>query len=265
MERKMIQNSLVTPDGTILLSLDNSLEVHKDANGEVYHLGGIFKSNNKVPAESLCLYSDSKEEEFLEKVLVKVEGKPKRLKNFSAYELSNLFKKVMERPNLESIFILNLILLRLNEIKKEKAEADVEAEPAYLFTTEDGEKMYEGDTWWTVVLDGVRIPKETKTMEYKGSNPSKNVVTYSSKGLAYQAALKGMDRAQVLTLNDLSMNIGQLDRLENIAKNRFLNRHPVKEDSDKKYSKEDVTNILKATGIFSSQAYPEQFVDKFFK
>ena len=198
--------------------------------------------------------------------LLNINNRPVRLKNIDLEGLQFLFDKVINKNDLESIFISTIVLAKL-EIDKLSKQETVETKPAYLFTTEDGVKMFEGDTWWSVVLDGVRIPKETKTMEYKGSNPSKNVVTFSSKELAYKAALEGVDRAKVLCMNDIAMNIGQLDRLEKIAKNRYLNNTPlVKEVSnDKKYSKEDIVKLFEDSGVFSSKVYGRIFAEELLK
>lgn len=281
MKKEILQNAIQTPDGTILISLGNKVEAHKDANGEVYHISGgtegfVFKSVNKVQAEDLTLMVGSPIEDFLDKSLVifKEDGVDK-IERVSKIPTESLEEFIAENINTkdENTFLnVSLVALilgkrRVESLKvKDNLKETVSPKPAYLFTTEDGEKMYEGDTWWTVVLDGVRIPKETKTMDYKGSNPSKNVVTFSSKGLAYKVALEGMDRAQVLTLNDVSMNIGQLDRLENIAKSRFLNSHPVKQkDSDKKYSRKDIILLLENSGAFAERKFVTKFVDSILK
>jgi hypothetical protein len=107
-------------------------------------------------------------------------------------------------------------------------ETSTPTQPQYLFTTDDGVKMNEGDVWWSVVFDGLRNPKETRTMEYKGTKPSKNVGTFSTLEKAYKAALEGFKSERLISLRDISIYMGQLDRLEKIAKNRFLNKEEKK-------------------------------------
>lgn len=64
MEKRLIRNSIRTPDGTVLVSRHRHDYVsHLDANGETYYIDGGFiyrrGSINVIPAEDLCVYDDA--------------------------------------------------------------------------------------------------------------------------------------------------------------------------------------------------------------
>lgn len=53
-----------------------------------------------------------------------------------------------------------------------------------LFTTEDGKKMYQGDSWWYVIPSKLII-KQTSTTTYKGNNTSNDEIKrFSTEALA---------------------------------------------------------------------------------
>ena len=61
--RKLIKNSIRTPDGTVLTSRHvHEYKCYKDKNGEIYMNDGgtsyIRRSINEVPYEDLSVYSD---------------------------------------------------------------------------------------------------------------------------------------------------------------------------------------------------------------
>lgn len=64
MEKQIVLNSMMTPDGTILTSRHlHDYVSHVDANGDFYSNDGgndyLHRTINKVPATDLTLYSDS--------------------------------------------------------------------------------------------------------------------------------------------------------------------------------------------------------------
>ena len=69
--RKLIKNSIRTPDGTVLTSRHiHDYQLHKDKNKEVYSTDGgidyIRRSVNNEPYEDLSLYSDDPFEKLRE-------------------------------------------------------------------------------------------------------------------------------------------------------------------------------------------------------
>ena len=72
--RKLIKNSIRTPDGTILTSRNvHDYKCYKDKNGDTYTNDGgveyLRRSVNVIPWEELSLYSDDPFE-ILEKILL---------------------------------------------------------------------------------------------------------------------------------------------------------------------------------------------------
>ena len=69
--RKLIKNSIRTPDGTVLESRHrHDYKSHKDKNGELYHIDGglsyLKRSVNIEPYEDLSLYSTDSFEKLRE-------------------------------------------------------------------------------------------------------------------------------------------------------------------------------------------------------
>lgn len=62
--KKIILNSIKTPDGTILISHHvHDYKSYKDKNGEIYRIDGgheyLRRSTNKVPATEMSIYEDA--------------------------------------------------------------------------------------------------------------------------------------------------------------------------------------------------------------
>jgi hypothetical protein len=69
MEKKLLVNSVITPDGTRICSCyRHDYATHKDANGETYSVDGgltyLRRSVNKEPAKEASLYTDDPHEEI---------------------------------------------------------------------------------------------------------------------------------------------------------------------------------------------------------
>lgn len=91
-------------------------------------------------------------------------------------------------------------------------------EREFLFTTEDKVDMYRGDSWFYVNTSKLGYnPKKTSNFTYKGTKPAQ-VFAFSTKEAANEFLL--MHRP-LLSLKDVTENIGTLAKLENIAKSRM--------------------------------------------
>lgn len=62
--KRIILNSIKTPDGTILISHHvHDYQAYKDKNGEIYRIDGgheyLRRSSNKIPATEMSIYEDA--------------------------------------------------------------------------------------------------------------------------------------------------------------------------------------------------------------
>ena len=116
--RKLIKNSIRTPDGTVLESRNvHDYQYHKDKNGEIYMNDGgveyLRRSVNVIPWEELSLYSDDPFEILRENITWGTYGRngnePLHYKPiskmstnhinaiFSQYRLADYLKEVFEK------------------------------------------------------------------------------------------------------------------------------------------------------------------------
>lgn len=106
-----------------------------------------------------------------------------------------------------------------NEIKEVQPVST--PKPKFLFMTEDGVEMYEGDNWWYIREDKYFKPRNTSVNEYKGKDVSEKVLTFSTKKAAKKAQEKSLRTQNVLSLQDVIDNVFNLENLVKVAKEKL--------------------------------------------
>ena len=114
--RKLIKNSIRTPDGTILTSRNvHDYQYHKDKNGEIYMNDGgveyLRRSVNVIPYEDLSLYSDDPFEILRENITWGSRGKNgneplqyKSISNMSSNHITAILSKIKLVDYLKEVF-----------------------------------------------------------------------------------------------------------------------------------------------------------------
>ena len=114
--RKLIKNSIRTPDGTILTSRNvHDYQYHKDKNGEIYMNDGgveyLRRSVNVIPYEDLSLYSDDPFEKLREGIKWGTYGKNgneplhyKSISNMSTPHLNAILSQYKLVEHLKELF-----------------------------------------------------------------------------------------------------------------------------------------------------------------
>lgn len=278
----ILQNAIRTPDGTILVSKHrHDYVTHLDKNGELYMTDGgteyIKRSVNTIPATDLNIVIGSDGfAQIREKLLRDSKGKngdePLKyilLKDMEDEHILKFIEYNVANGNVDNIYN-TFYAMELEYRQRVQMEEGVGIyERKYLFTTDDEVKMFEGDSWWYVVLDGLRRPRETNKMEYNGSKASSNIKTFSTKALAYEAALEGMYESNVLSLEDVYTNVGHLLKLEDIAKKRFLNKDVnsgISKMDKAEFSRNDIIKFISKSLLFSDlKNKNEEFINFFLR